>query len=137
MEVTILPVLPHEPEFSLHITPDSLGCPHRTNIPPAQVLADASGPGGAAAGPVPRIAGPGDAALEASVKQHGCTFRLNFAEVPRPGPPPRSPASCRTDGRLGQRAGRLFGPPARARAREGGRVRVLLVWRRASEGDAR
>ncbi len=46
-----------------------------------QVLADASGPGGAAAGPVPRIAEAGDAALEASVKQHGCTFRLNFAEV--------------------------------------------------------
>lgn len=33
------------------------------------------------AGEVPRIAQPGDKALETSVKQHGCTFKMNFGEV--------------------------------------------------------
>lgn len=40
-----------------------------------EVLADDVG------GKIPRIAEAGDAALETSVKQHGCTFKMNFGEV--------------------------------------------------------
>ena len=40
-----------------------------------QILADASG------GEVPRVAQPGDSALDAVVKEHMCNFHLNFGEV--------------------------------------------------------